>query len=295
MAKDLKKAPRGDGGKESPKRLAPSPEVLRELYLLSGNNCAMPDCDNLIVDGKGVVVGHVCHLRAAKPGGARFDNSMTNEDRRAVSNLVLMCGGHHKQIDSKQYEAEYPVERVAQIKRDHEAKFKGIGSSLRKAFQTEYADVTDKLNPSIAGSFGRLEQALPDCRLTDEEALPRKKEVAAYIKLISKVPDAERRFMLAAIKRAIKLQQHDRILVHVDDVMSALGVSGAKLKALGSALDRYGVGDLDLYGVGDRDEYHVMIRDPSDYLSWFDVDRFCRKTGAKLDDFVLDLKFGLLD
>jgi hypothetical protein len=40
-------------------RLTPKPEVLRELYLLSGNNCAMPGCKNVIIDRAGVVVGHI--------------------------------------------------------------------------------------------------------------------------------------------------------------------------------------------------------------------------------------------
>ena len=92
--------PSSKSGQEKPKRLTPTPEVLRQLYLLSGNNCAMADCDHLIIDGKGVVIGHVCHIEAALPDGARFNAQMTNEQRRAESNLVLMCGGHHKSIRS---------------------------------------------------------------------------------------------------------------------------------------------------------------------------------------------------
>ena len=55
------------GTKEKPKRLTPKPEVLRELYLLSGNQCAMPNCRNVIIDDKGTVIGQVCHIEAAMP------------------------------------------------------------------------------------------------------------------------------------------------------------------------------------------------------------------------------------
>ena len=90
-----------NGSKKAPKakRLTPKPEVLRELYILSGNNCAMPGCKNVIIDRAGVVVGHVCHIEAAKPEGSRFNLNQNNEQRRALSNLVLMCKGHHAQID----------------------------------------------------------------------------------------------------------------------------------------------------------------------------------------------------
>jgi hypothetical protein len=64
-------------------RLTPKPEVLRELYLLSGNNCAMPGCANSIIDSAGVVVGHICHIDAAMPDGARFIPDQTNEERHA--------------------------------------------------------------------------------------------------------------------------------------------------------------------------------------------------------------------
>lgn len=279
---------------EVAKRLTPTPEVMRELYLLSGNNCAIPDCDGLIIDSKGVVVGEVCHIRAAMPDGARFDDTMNNEKRRAFSNLILLCRGHHTQIDSKQREEEYPVERVAKIKRDHEAKFKGISDALTHSFN-EYTDVTDRLKPTVAENYARLAATLPDAALSDEHGAKRHKQVSAYMKKMMLVPDAERQFMLAVIKRAVKLGT-DSIVVHINDVKSALGVGHGKIKTMGAALLRYDVGDVDLYATdAGTDEYHVALRDPSDYLTWVEIAEFCDRSGASLDDFVLRLKFDLLD
>lgn len=280
---------------EKPKRLTPKPEVLRELYMLSGNNCAMPDCDGLIIDSKGVVIGHVCHIEAAMPDGARFNAAMTNEQRRAGSNLVLMCSGHHTQIDSKAHEKEYDLERVRRIKRDHEAQFKGVGNSLRQSFRSAYADTTDKLNPTGTGACGKLEAVLPDCVVEEEDAAKREKQLAAYVDRMSKVPERERDFMLAVIRRAAKLDATDSVLVHVDDVKNALNVPITRLKNLGEALERYGVGDIDLASTSRGDEYHVFIRDPSEFVAWFDIVRFCEKSGCALEDFVIRLKFGLLD
>lgn len=49
---------------EDVKRLAPKQEVLRELYIKSGNECAFPGCHNVLVDENGKFVGEVCHIEA---------------------------------------------------------------------------------------------------------------------------------------------------------------------------------------------------------------------------------------
>ena len=288
------KAKRGAGPKQ-PKRLAPKRDVLRELYLLSGNNCAMPDCDGLIIDSKGVVLGHVCHIEAAMPDGARFNGVMTNEQRRAGANLVLMCGGHHAQIDSKKYEKEYDLERVRRIKRDHEARFKGIGDSLRQSFRSVYSDATDRLNPTGSGLCKRLEQVLPDCVVDEDDANTRATQLSEYVERMRKVPEQERDFMLAVIRRAAKLDGPNSVLVHVDDVKNALGVPVTRMKKLGKAMERHRVGDIDLYSTNGEDEPHVWVCDPSEYVAWFDIVQFCDKSGTALEDFIIRLKFGLLD
>ena len=42
---------------ENAKRLKPTVEVLRELYLKSGNQCAFPGCYNAMVDDNGNFIG----------------------------------------------------------------------------------------------------------------------------------------------------------------------------------------------------------------------------------------------
>lgn len=246
--------------KSTVKRLTPKPDVLRELYLLSGNNCAMPDCDNVIIDHGGVVVGHVCHIEAAMPDGARFNSRQSNDDRRALGNLVLMCAGHHAQIDSKKHEVTWTVSKLKKIKANHEKKFKGLDNSLKQAFDNGYVDSTDSLAPTVSTSFAELERVLPDTKLTAAQAKHRSREVRDFVDKLSKVPDDERKFMASIIHRAMKLNRDDgRVCVHVDDVNSAFKISHRKIKSLGDALERYGVGSVDLASVGERDDYHVML------------------------------------
>jgi hypothetical protein len=283
---------------QKPKRLVPKPDVLRELYLLSGNNCAMPECNNVIVDSKGVVIGQVCHIEAASPRGPRFNAKQSNDDRRSLSNLVLICAGHHIQIDSKKYEKQWSVAAVRKLKRNHEKQFKGIDNSLQQAFKTEFVDTTDALNPTSPGKFRALEDKLPDCILDEEDAPKREVQVNEFVENLRKVPTKERDFILGVIRRAIKLGDADEVIsVHVDDIVSAFGMGHTKLKTLGKALERYGVGDIDLVSSlnSHEDEYHVRIYNPSEYLFWFDIAEFCEKSDLDLERIVVDLKFGFLD
>ena len=72
------------------KRLTPKSETLRELFLKSGNQCAFPDCDARMIDKEGNFIGQLCHIEAAEDGGPRFNANMSNEERRAYENLMLI-------------------------------------------------------------------------------------------------------------------------------------------------------------------------------------------------------------
>jgi hypothetical protein len=62
----------------------------------------------------------VAHIRAESPGCPRYDPRQNAEQRRSFDNLILLCGVHHKCVDSDLI--SYAVERLKQMKHDHEAK-----------------------------------------------------------------------------------------------------------------------------------------------------------------------------
>lgn len=280
--------------KPKAKRLTPRSDVLRELYLLSGNNCAIPACKGVIIDANGVVVGQVCHIEAASPEGPRFNVGQTDEERRALSNLVLICAGHHLQIDSKKNEKEWTVVKLKQAKADHERKFKGVGNSLQQAFRKRYVDSTDELVPNVAKSFTKFERLLPYCKIEAEDRPKRSAQIRVFVEKLAKVPDDERDFMVSVIERAVKLNARS-VSVDVEDIKSAFGIGHSKIKRLGGALDRYEVGSVDLASTSKGDMYHVFIYDPSDFVSWMDLSAFCEQENCLIEDFVKYLKFDLLD
>lgn len=105
----------------SPGPKEPSRPTVKRLFAVSGNRCAFPKCATPLVDPQsGSVVGEVCHIKGDKPGAARYDPNQTNEERHGFDNLLLMCNVHHKVIDDD--EAAYTVERLVQMKKDHETR-----------------------------------------------------------------------------------------------------------------------------------------------------------------------------
>jgi hypothetical protein len=187
----------------------------------------MPSCINLIIDRAGVVVGHICHIEAAMPHGARFNPKQTNDERRSLSNLVLICAGHHAQIDSKQYEKRWTVAAVRKIKRDHEKKFQGLDGSLQQAFQNSFVDPTDALNLTVARSFAEFECLVPHSKVRSDKRPERQAETDEFLKKMALVPDEERQFMASVIRRAVKLDV-STVSVDVDDVRNAFKIGYTK-------------------------------------------------------------------
>ena len=130
------------------KRLAPTADTVRRIYLLSGNQCAFPGCNHPIIVQDGTYVGELCHICAAEEGGERFDPTQTNEDRRLFDNLLLMCHDHHVMTNDV---VAYPVERMRQIKADHECQFELGLASIMESASVQINDSTI----SLGGEGGR--------------------------------------------------------------------------------------------------------------------------------------------
>lgn len=94
--------------------------TLKKLFALSGNKCAFPGCSTSIVSDHNMLVGEICHIEAANEGGERFNPNITDKERASFENLILMCSVHHTITNN---ESIYTVEKLKEIKHDHEAKY----------------------------------------------------------------------------------------------------------------------------------------------------------------------------
>ena len=101
-------------------RIANTKEQYRTLFAKTGNQCAFPGCHHPLIDDDNVFVAQVCHIEAAQPGGPRYNPEMTDEDRRSVDNLMVMCYRHHKTTDNTE---AYSASRLQRMKTEHESKW----------------------------------------------------------------------------------------------------------------------------------------------------------------------------
>lgn len=94
----------------------------RALFRLSKGVCYYPECEVPImslVNGHAIIGVQIAHIRGANPKSARYDGTMTDDERRAFSNLMLMCVTHHNLIDRLEPE-KHSVELLTQWKADNE-------------------------------------------------------------------------------------------------------------------------------------------------------------------------------
>lgn len=114
-------------------RLEPKLSTVKKLFALSGNKCAFENCNNNLIDGN-TLIGEICHIEAAEPGGPRWNKNSDNEYRRDFENLILMCPNCHKKIDSN--EENYTKELLTKWKNNHHDKYKNDKLEISEEFIT---------------------------------------------------------------------------------------------------------------------------------------------------------------
>lgn len=90
-----------------------------------GYRCSCPDCRIATVgpsdenDGKISSIGEAAHICAAAPGGPRYDQNMSSEERKSISNCIWLCKTHARLIDTDT--TRYTVELLHEWKESAEA------------------------------------------------------------------------------------------------------------------------------------------------------------------------------
>lgn len=97
------------------------------LFALGKGTCYFQGCKKTVVEeveGQQQIAVEIAHIKGANEGSARYEPGMTDEERAAFNNLVLMCTPHHKLIDGPNRE-KYPAELLQEWKKDHEPENSG--------------------------------------------------------------------------------------------------------------------------------------------------------------------------
>jgi len=129
------------------------------LAFRSGGFCAFPKCGKrLTYDarvGDDTSIGEAAHIRGEKFGAARYDASMTDDERDNVHNLIYLCADHHTIIDK--VEADWPASVLQDLKEKHE---KQVRQTMEEAFvDVAFPDLQNAVSwvakqvPAANGSF----------------------------------------------------------------------------------------------------------------------------------------------
>lgn len=90
----------------------------RVSYLCSNPSCQRPTVAANSEADKVTNIGVAAHIAAASQGGARYDASLSSEERKSISNGIWLCWNCSKFIDDD--ETKYPVSRLQEWKKDAE-------------------------------------------------------------------------------------------------------------------------------------------------------------------------------
>lgn len=271
---------------EKVKRLKPTMEVVRELYLKSGNQCAFPGCYNVMVDDNGNFIGQICHIEAAEKGGERFNPNMTNEDRRAFDNLMLMCYEHHIVTNDT---TKYPVSELKKMKREHEDKFSGVIEKMKNSVKdygivNQYSKTLTCKKMSDVMGFG----------CTDEESLENAKVINGLIDKLIDVPIETRSLLAVMVARSFD-DAYGNCVVPIYEIESATGKDASFIINHMGILNRRGVvseADVDEYG---RPYCNLCEDNHSGWNYWGDIRDYCKKIGEQVTKICVDLDLSVFD
>jgi hypothetical protein len=290
----------GHEGIEVAERLAPKFSTTRELFVHSGNECAFPNCTRRLVNQKGQWLGEICHIESALPGGERFNPEMTNDARRAAPNLMLMCHDHHVETDDA---LEFPVERMKEIKAEHEAAFAdapapladdALAAAVKEIVESDIVDRTDRVVlhlPQTLATFG----AVLKLNETPEELQSDIVMMTPRLEALRRIPVDTRAIFAVVVDRGSNY--YDALAVPAHELDGATGLSPNEIQLHVATLERYELASFD-------EEYNdyknltimwVKTSGIDGWDFWGSLRDFCQAKGLECKQVIKELRFDQLD
>ncbi|HEX2963530.1 MAG TPA: hypothetical protein VHO43_17170 [Ignavibacteriales bacterium] len=178
----------------------PSIKTIKMLFAKSGNQCAFPDCKNPIIEDIGIVTGQICHIKARNPNGPRYDPNLSEKQKYAYENLILLCSRHHQIIDKNSL--AYDVKALIEMKNEHEECI-GEQESLTddifaRSLLDEYNDIEISNNDGniMIGSPNGMQAKIINIKSANEKLniLPPSGTVSENLKLLAYIEHLIKRY-----------------------------------------------------------------------------------------------------
>ncbi len=120
----------------SGKRVAVKDLDARRVWVAAGGRCSF--CKEFLAEdeitGQSVYTGQLAHIvgATAQKNSPRGESTKTTKDRAQPENLLLLCAGEHKVIDTFEHWATYGEEELLAFKKQHEKDVRELTGLLRK-------------------------------------------------------------------------------------------------------------------------------------------------------------------
>ena len=195
-------------------------------------------------------------------------------------------------------DAEYPADRLQQIKSDHERRF----SRPDRAILERLTDWTTTVQPTRVQNLRRINQVL-QWNQTDSELVHGIDELNEYIDRFQTVPIEVRRFLGEVAKRIVRVRGTSVVEekmrgtnILITDIRDAFQLSDRTLGERVTQLDAYRLGDLDEISSDFGGQPAICIYAlKSGWPLWIDVVAFCEAASISLESFTEDLDFSQFD
>lgn len=200
-------------------KAAPDRVTQQRLFSSSAGYCQNPSCHAPLFKENGTDVVHIAeqaHLFAANDDGPRPPGAMSEAERGAFENIIVLCASCHTEIDKA--EEHYPVELLREWKAAHQAALDKTFGAVALASRHEVRKVIDPFLAENRALFEALNPNLPYAENPEAELaakwqaamrksiLPNNRRVLAFL-------DANRNHM-----RGAEADVLERFRRHVDDL-----------------------------------------------------------------------------
>jgi hypothetical protein len=127
-------------------KASPNAHTQRRLFASSAGYCQNSSCSEKLFDeakGKRFLIAELAHVFAAQDDGPRPNPELSEEDRGAFENLIVLCANCHTMVD-KASDA-FPDSMMKRWKREHELKLLDLFGVQRFGDRETVRDVIEPL------------------------------------------------------------------------------------------------------------------------------------------------------
>ncbi|MBT9471825.1 MAG: hypothetical protein V4514_04235 [Pseudomonadota bacterium] len=191
----------------------------QRLFASSAGYCQNPACNTPLFKDTGSEVVHIAelaHVFAANADGPRAPGELTEAERGAFENLIVLCASCHTKIDKA--EADYPVELLREWKASHQAAISKIFGATKLASRWEVRKVIEPLLAENWSLFESLNPNLPYSENPESEIAAKwqgamRQRILPNNRRILAMLDENREYMTAG-----EVQVLEQFRQHVDDL-----------------------------------------------------------------------------